>query len=74
MAASVVPKLRGANQGEWIQLLVATQLAGVSAFVLRRHVTSGAVRIMPAAGGRYLYHRGDCQKLREAQIAERKQA
>ena len=41
------------------------QLAGASEKVLRRHVALGAVRIRKARGGRYRYHRGDCERLRE---------
>lgn len=65
MATSTIPEATKAARAAWCQLLEATQLSGLPAASLRRQVALGAVRIKPAAGGRYLYNRGDCERLRE---------
>jgi len=65
MATSAVAESRDVEREHWIQLLEAMQVAGASEKVLRRHVALGAVRIRKARGGRYRYHRGDCERLRE---------
>lgn len=74
MTASVIPDSRDVQRAEWGALLEAMQVSGLSAFVLRRQVAVGAVRIRKDRGGRYLYNLRDCERLRQAQIAAGKQA
>jgi hypothetical protein len=48
-----------------VPALIAQQLSGMSAYVLRGAVARGEVRIQPThAMTRYLYHRDDCERLR----------